>query len=105
MYFRDRREPSAPLHIPEHYSGNAFSPHPSPPIEEETPSVSSSAPSLPAPPPPPAPSMDVPQEEGFHLLPGLEGDRLLLLGLILLLSGEEGDPELLPFLALLFLWG
>ena len=77
---------------PAQYSGYAFREQPEPP-------------SLPTPPPP----VSVPpQEEASPLSPLLfsdgQDDRLLLLGLILLLSHREADRELLLWLALLLLY-
>ena len=79
---------------PAQYSGYAF--------REQT-----EPPSPPSPPPPPTVAAP-PQEEVECLSPLLsadgQDDRLLLLGLILLLSHREADRELLLWLALLLLY-
>ncbi len=103
MYFRDRAQSSRPWHIPEHYSGCAFSPN-SPAAREEPESPAAKA----VPPPNPEACPLPPAEQKCPSPPnparGLDSDRALLLGLILLLSGNEEDPDIVPLLALLFFW-
>lgn len=102
-----------PDRLPEHYSGCAFRQG-----REDRPPISvpfSEMPSAPPPPPPPPPSCPPPpppkpQEKTSYdlfggVLPalpgGLEGDELLLVGLILLLARSGEGADILPWLALL----
>ena len=89
MYSRFSQAPERRETPPAQYSGYAFREKPEPPA------------------PPPAPQIEPPQAEPFPaepLLSGEQDDRLLLLGLILLLSHREADRELLLWLALLLLY-
>lgn len=102
-----------PDRLPEHYSGCAFRQG-----REDRPPISvpfSEMPSAPPPPPPPPPSCPPPPPPNpaekpscdlfggvLPALPGgLEGDELLLVGLILLLARSGEGADILPWLALL----
>lgn len=102
-----------PDRLPEHYSGCAFRQG-----REDRPPISvpfSEMPSAPPPPPPPPPSCPPPPSPKSQEKPscdlfggvlpalpgGLEGDELLLVGLILLLARSGEGADILPWLALL----
>lgn len=97
-----------PDRLPEHYSGCAFRQG-----REDRPPISvpfSEAPPPPPPPPPPPVPLPKPKEKpscdlfggALPVLPGgLEGDELLLVGLILLLARSGEGADILPWLALL----
>lgn len=94
-----------PDRLPEHYSGCAFRRGQADrapinvPFEEMPPTP---PPPPPKEPPAPKPSGCAPFEGIRPTLPiGLDGDELLLLGLILLLARSEEGADLLPWLALL----
>lgn len=110
MYSRysNRQRPS--VQIPEHYSGVAFSEKsveseapryleiakPSPPVWDEppTPPPKDEPPALPV-------SAEKPRTPFSR---GLDFDQLLILGLILLLWGNERDGDVVLWLGLLLLW-
>ena len=114
MYSRSTNRQKTPVRVPEHYSGVAFSQgfaesepprfleigKPSP-TSGSTPQVRETAHEearphhdslLPVPVPKPPP------------LKGLDFDQLLILGLILLLWGNERDGDVVLWLGLLLLW-
>lgn len=118
-----------PLHVPEHYSGCAFpkvlQKDPSPRAVDIARPTPLPPPSLPPDPPqsdaecdepispPPPPSEAEPKQEkdipaSAHPLPfvnGLDFDQLLILGLILLLSHQGTDPDIVLWLGLLLFCG
>ena len=86
MYSRPQGRSARPLRVPENYNGCAFSePHTPPPPVAEPPSL---------PPPPPS-----------ELIPHLQSDDWLLLGLILLLTRNGTDMELILLLTFLLFCG
>ncbi|MBQ9773809.1 MAG: hypothetical protein IJW30_04010 [Clostridia bacterium] len=112
------------VRLPEHYSGCAFSAPQKPyggerqlEIAKPTPPVLPPDPKPepepePCPPPIEPPPFPVPCEEKKPPSPplplpfanGLDFDQLLLLGLILLLWGNESDRDVVLWLGLLLLW-
>ena len=129
MYSRyDAIRPEKKLHIPEHYSGCAFSagaptdapPHalgvarPTPPQESERaspPMLSSTPPDKKSPPPqeePTTPCEPTATHAPAPFVPfagGLDFDQLLILGLILLLSHSGKDSDIVLWLGLLLFCG
>ena len=89
MYSRPQGRPTKPLRVPENYNGCAFSepPPPPPPVAEPS--------SL-----PPPPSLPLPEN-----VPHLQSDDWLLLGLILLLTRNGTDVELILLLTFLLFCG
>ena len=93
MYVRPdgRRQPKRDIFIPDNYSGNAFNdtpelePTPEPEVTEE---VSE-------------PKTREAAAKPSSFIDGISGEDLLLLGVILLLSKEEGAGEILPILLML----
>lgn len=83
MYSRPQGRTAKPLRVPEHYNGCAFSDTPPPPPPSE--------PLL-----PPAVKDPIPQ---------LQADEWLLLGMILLLSHNGTDVELILLLTFLLFCG
>ena len=91
MYTRPQSRTAKPLRVPENYNGCAFSEIPSPPPPPQIPP-------LPEPlPPPPQESQDP--------LPHLQSDEWLLLGMILLLTRNGTDVELILLLTFLLFCG
>ena len=115
MYSRQNRGNDSSLHVPENYSGCAFSESKGIDLPPRFLEVAKPTPEDYAPPPPPPPP---PRKEEAHIPPipllpiarassqrlgGLEFDQLLILGLIFLLSrGEEGNDVLIWLILLLF---
>lgn len=128
MYSRSSNRPSSPkpIHLPEHYSGCAFSsvglPHGQDPLPDPPPD----RPSVPAPPAPIHPDPPLSESDRLPPLPplpppdflhgwlghfgrslpfshGLSADELLLVALILLLARSGQDPDL-PLLLVLLLF-
>ena len=109
MYSRAQDRKPLPLRLPENYGGCAFSstvreePKPPPTPTEapfhtaEPPSEKEQAP--PSPPKQPRLPLSLPLSRGLHF------DELLLLGLMLLLSQNREESDLLPLLALLLFCG
>ncbi len=105
MYSRPHKHSESPIHLPENYSGCAFS--------------ASDEDHLPPPPPVPHPVMEAPPPPEFKpqeptksdvtslfarplsLLEGLHFEELLLIGLILLLARSDQGNDLILWLALL----
>ena len=116
--FSHRKDPS--VKIPDHYSGCAFSPtspdEPTRFLEVAKPTPQEHATRY-AEPPLPLPDEDVCREETptppplptvhprHFLTDELDFDQLLILGLILLLWGNERDGDVVLWLGLLLLWG
>ncbi len=110
MYSRYSNRQRTSVQIPEHYSGVAFSEKgteneapryleiakPSPPVWDEppTPPPKDEPPALPV-------STEKPRTPFSR---GLDFDQLLILGLILLLWGNERDGDVILWLGLLLLW-
>ena len=101
--------------LPEHYGGSAFSRGTPPPqrhpeaARPTPPPVEEKKPALPPPPPPSTPPIHIPPPHPslpspHPLTEGLSFDQLLLLGLILLLWGNERDGDVILWLGLLLLW-
>ena len=101
-----------PDRLPEHYSGCAFRAgrEDRPPISVPFSEMPPDPPPPPPPPCPPPPKPEPPPEKShcdlfggsLPTLPGgLEGDELLLIGLILLLARSGEGTDVLPWLALL----
>ncbi|MBQ9131909.1 MAG: hypothetical protein IJX62_05520 [Clostridia bacterium] len=123
MYSRSQHRPPRPIQVPEHYSGCAFSDHPphgdAPPANEAPPSSFEIRPPLSDREPPrdhhkeerppaalqPFQSLFGHIGSAFPFSHGLGFDELLILGLILLLARNDGDSDIIPFLALLLFCG
>jgi hypothetical protein len=134
MYSRFHNRPDEEIHIPEHYSGCAFSqPSPGPEKKREEPIKPRSHPpeaTRPSPPPPkktPPPALLLPPREhveeseppptlplqglfgdlgkSFPFSHGIGFDELLLLGLVLLLAQSGKDGDMILWLALLLFCG
>ena len=123
MYSRSQHRPPRPIQVPEHYSGCAFSdrpPHEDAPVREKKLTPPSEVnPSLPdwdhaqsSQKNSSAPAALQPFQgllghigSAFPFSHGLGFDELLLLGLILLLARNDGDSDIIPFLALLLFCG
>ena len=120
MYARSFEKDRRPIQIPEHYSGSLFADrHAQNRSERVPPSVQETQPPFRAEVPPPSGAKEERKSEhSEHGLPsaeiqetvqkvvgklcgGLGFDRLLILGLMLLLSGVDGGSELILWLALL----
>ncbi len=88
MYVRPdgRRQPKRDIFIPENYSGNAFNEPPETETIEEKPEATEAKEVLAKP---------------ASFIDGISSEDLLLLGVILLLSREEGAGEILPILLML----
>ena len=112
MYSRSTNRPKPPVRIPEHYSGVAFSQGFSEGdaprfLEIGKPSpVPEGMPQAHEPPRQEAPHalLPIPVPKSATPLKGLDFDQLLILGLILLLWGNERDGDVVLWLALLLLW-
>ncbi len=127
MYSRYSNRPRPSVQIPEHYSGVAFSgstsdespvrylevakpsPHAweEPPAHKEPPPAEpphDDKPRAPAAPPVPVPLLPPPHKARTPFSGGLDFDQLLILGLILLLWGNERDGDVIMWLGLLLLW-
>lgn len=132
MYSRFQDRASRPIRVPENYGGCAFSaspkaardlpptPQPEPPTHSDAPPFPSHAPSSPASEPPQEAPAHTPLEETSVVsapqspprpplsLPFTHGwsfDELLLLGVMILLSRNEEESDVLPFFALLLFCG
>ena len=121
MYSRKSNRNPIPPHLPEHYRGWAFRPdRPSPPPKDDR-CPPEKPPRDPFPPPKPPEGEPLRGESLPPPLPpairnifggkdllrstGLNFEELLLIGLILLLGGNDGDSELPLLLPLLLLCG
>lgn len=93
------RPADRPRRLPEQYSGCAFT-------EDDRGSVTPHRLEVanPVPPPPEACPAPPPPSPSFPFATGLDFDELLILGLMLLLAGNEHNSEIIPMLGLLLLW-
>ncbi len=119
MYSRYHDRNEAPLRVPEHYSGYAFSRTPKPAPEPHLGRMDIAKPTPPPMPAPPRPALPPPVETppkpapappmqiaGIPLLShGIGFEELLLLGLIVLLLGTEGGSDMILWLVLLLFLG
>ncbi len=133
MYSRYHDRNGAPLRVPEHYSGYAFSKGANPNVEQPPRRMDIAKPTPPpvppqsTMPPPPRPALPPPHEAPLHEQPphlptpaptaplqlagiplfshGIGFEELLLLGLIVLLWGTEGGSDMVLWLVLLLFLG
>ncbi len=109
MYSRPHRQSEQPIHVPENYSGCAFSPATDDRIQNPTPTPNTVAE---VPPPPKEKELPNPQSSiktdvtslfsgPLNMLGGIRFEELLLIGLIILLARTEQGSDVILWLALL----
>ena len=107
MYSRPHRQSEQPIHVPENYSGCAFSPATDDRVQNPTPT-----PNIVAELPPPQKELPKPQNSiktdvtslfsgPLNMLGGVRFEELLLIGLIILLARTEQGSDVILWLALL----
>ena len=109
MYSRSHRQSEQPIHVPENYSGCAFSP-----TEDDRIQNPPSAPNIVAEVPPPHQEKEFPKLQSsiktdvtslfsgpLNMLGGVRFEELLLIGLIILLARTEQGSDVILWLALL----
>ena len=109
MYSRPHRQSEQPIHVPENYSGCAFSPSTDDRVQNLTPT-----PNIVAEVPPPPKEKELPKPQNsiktdvtslfsgpLNMLGGIRFEELLLIGLIILLARTEQGSDVILWLALL----
>ena len=109
MYSRPHRQSEQPIHVPENYSGCAFSP-----ALDDRSQNPQTVPNIAAEVPPPPKEKELPKSQSgiktdvtalfsgpLNMLGGVRFEELLLIGLIILLARTEQGSDVILWLALL----